>query len=281
MEHRTFGNTGERFSVVGFGGIIVMNETEDAAKRYVAQAIERGVNYFDVAPSYGDAEVQLGPALQPYRERVFLACKTGERTREGSRTELKRSLERLKTDHFDLYQLHGITTMEDVEKVTGPDGALQTLKQARNDGTVRYVGFSAHAEEPAIELLRRFDFDSILFPINWTCWLRNGFGQKLLGEAERLGIGRLCLKALAKRKWADDQEHKKWPKCWYCPVESPQEASLALRFTLSLPVTAAVSPGHADLLWWACDAAEGLLPLSDAERDKLRTAAEQLDPIFP
>ena len=114
LPRRSLGKTGVRLSVVGFGGIVVMNETPESASQLVARAIERDINYFDVAPSYGNAEERLGPALEPYRKNVFLACKTQQRTRAGAEAELKRSLERLRTDHFDLYQFHAVTGMSDV-----------------------------------------------------------------------------------------------------------------------------------------------------------------------
>lgn len=101
----------------------------------------------------------------------------------------------------------------------------------------------------------------------------------MLEKAKEKGVAILALKALAKRKWKEGEE-RKWPKCWYAPVESPKEASLALRFALSLPITAAVSPSHAELLWWACDAAEQFKPLSEKEVAKVAKKSEGLDPIF-
>src|SRR5687768_4527553 len=117
MQYRELGNTGATLSVIGFGGIVVTDVPQSEANQRVASAIERGVTYFDVAPSYGDAEERLGPALEPHREGVFLACKTGERDAAGVRRELEQSLRRLRTDHVDLYQLHAVTTLEDVERV--------------------------------------------------------------------------------------------------------------------------------------------------------------------
>ncbi len=280
MEKRVLAKTGESLSVVGFGGIIVMDESPKQSVKLVAEAVERGINYFDVAPSYGNAEERLGPALQPYRKKVFLACKTEKRTAAEARSELERSLKRLRTDHFDLYQLHGLTNLDEVEMVCAADGALKAFKEARQQGKIRYIGFSAHSEEAALALLDRFEFASVLFPLSWACWYKEKFGQRLLKKAEEQGIGRLALKALAKRKWKEGEE-KPWPKCWYAPVDDPQEAKLALRFTLSLPVTAAVSPSHAELLWWACDAAEDLSPLSPEEQTLLNNRAQAQDTIFP
>ncbi len=109
IEKRSLGKTGEKLSMIGFGGIMVDKATTEESAIWVKEAIDNGINYFDVAPSYGNAEEMLGPALEPYRKDVFLACKTGERKKEGARKELEQSLKYLRTDHFDLYQLHAVT----------------------------------------------------------------------------------------------------------------------------------------------------------------------------
>lgn len=280
VEKREYGSTGVRLSVVGFGGIIVMNEKPSSASEVVARAVERGINYFDVAPSYGNAEEILGPALEPYRESVFLACKTGKRTKVEAAEELHQSLRRLRTDHFDLYQLHGVSKLEEVDRIMGDGGAIQALVEARDQGLARYLGFSAHSEEAALALLDGFRFDSVLFPLNWVTWHQGRFGPRVVEKAEEKGVAVLALKALAKRRLKEG-EQRKWPKCWYAPVENPEEASLALRFTLSLPVTAAVSPSHAELLWWACDAAERFKPLSKEEAALVAERSKGLTPIFP
>ena len=279
MEKRQFGTTTEKLSVVGFGGIIVMNEDPKAAAKMVARAVDRGVNYFDVAPSYGDAEVKLGPALTPYRSSVFLACKTGKRNARESAEELNKSLAHLKTDHFDLYQLHGVTTMEEVREILGPGGAMETFVKAQKEGKVRFLGFSAHSEEAALALMDAFAFNSILFPFNWASWLKRDFGRVVLARAQEKGLARLALKTLAKRQWREGEE-KRWPKCWYKPVDTPEEALSAVRFTLSMPVTAGVSPGHMELFEWMCDAVDKLGPLAPAEEATLRLAAADLNVIF-
>jgi aryl-alcohol dehydrogenase-like predicted oxidoreductase len=281
MEKRGLGRTGEMLSVIGFGGIAVMNETAEDAARVVARAVEeRGINYFDVAPSYGNAEEMLGPALEPYRNGVFLACKTGKRDAAGAEEELHASLKRLRTDHVDLYQLHAMKSPEDVEQVLGPGGALETFVRAREQGKTRFLGFSAHSEAAALALIDRFEFDSILFPIGWSSWLKDGFGPDVVARAQEKGMGVLSLKTRAKRAWHEDETHT-WSKTWYKPVESYEEAELAVRFTLSLPVTAAVSPGHAELLWWACDAAERFRPITEEEMALLRARSGELVTFVP
>ncbi len=281
MEKRKYGKEGIDLSVVGFGGIVVMDATPDRAKTWVRTAIDRGINYFDVAPTYGNAQDRLGPALEPYRDGVFLACKTIKRDRAGAEAELANSLKVLRTDHFDLYQLHGVKEMDEVKAILAPGGALEAFRAARDKGLVRHLGFSAHSEEAALALMDAFAFDSTLFPVNFACWDEGHFGPRVLDAAAKKGVSVLALKALAKREWKEG-EKRKWPKCWYSPVDSQEEAALALRWTLSRPgVVAAVSPSHAELLWWMCDAVDaGLKPLSAEEEKRLADTARGLNVIF-
>jgi aryl-alcohol dehydrogenase-like predicted oxidoreductase len=279
MERRKLGKTGESLSVVGFGGILVMDETPAEAERLVGQAIERGVNYFDVAPSYGNAEERLGPALKPYRKSVFLACKTTERGKTGAASELHQSLKRLCTDHVDLYQLHAINTQDEVKRVLAPDGALAAFKEARAAGLARFIGFSSHSEEAALAIMAEFEFATVMFPFNRYAWHLGGFGAGALGGAQEKGMGILALKALAKRA-AKKGEEKPWKKAWYVPVENYDEALLAMRFTLSLPVTAAVSPGHEKLFLWACDAAEAIREAPPGEAAAEPELKQEEKPVF-
>lgn len=278
MEKRKYGKDGVELSVVGFGGIVVMDETPETASQIVAQAVDRGINYFDVAPSYGNAQERLGPSLEPYRDSVFLACKTMGRTKAEAADELHKSLRLLRTDFFDLYQFHAVTTLAEVDQITGKDGALEAFVEAQEEGLIKYIGFSAHSEVAALALLDRFKFDSVLFPFNYVSWYQANFGQKILKKAQEKGVTRLALKGLAKRRLGD--EKRPWSKCWYAPAENMEEASLALRFTLSLPITAAVSPSHAELLWWASDIADKLKPLSNEEQQSVAKNSVGLNPIF-
>jgi predicted aldo/keto reductase-like oxidoreductase len=211
MEKRILGKTGERLSILGFGGIVAAQVNQKDANNYVAEAIDGGVNYFDVAPTYFDAEDRLGPALEGKRNNIFLACKTEDRTKAGSLELLKQSLKKLRTDHFDLYQLHAMKTMEDVERIFASDGAMETFLKARQEGLIRYIGFSAHSEEAALALMDKYDFDSVLFPVNWVNIFNSKFGVKILEKAEEKGIGRLAIKSMAKTHLAEGAETK-YPK---------------------------------------------------------------------
>ncbi len=282
LPRRAYGDTGERLSIIGFGGIVVAGVEQEHANRVVAEAVEKGVNYFDVAPTYGDAEIKLGPALEPYRKDVFLACKTTQRTREGAVAELKESLRRLRTDHFDLYQLHAITDVQkDVDAAFGPGGAMEIFLEAKKQGQVRYLGFSAHSEEAALAAMARYDFDSILFPFNFATFYEGDFGPRVMEAAKSRGVARLALKAMAKQKWSEGHPARaNYPKCWYEPLTDRNEAKLGLYFTLSQSVTAAIPPGDESLFRLSLDLAMGFRPLSQKEKETLRQMAQSTNPVF-
>lgn len=282
IPRRKLGKTGEELSIIGFGGIVVMNEDPGASANIVSEAVDRGVNYFDVAPSYGNAEDRLGPALAPYRNRCFLACKTDGRLKDDSRADLEDSLRRLKTDHFDLYQFHALTKMSDLDKVLGPGGAMETAEAAKKEGKIRYIGFSVHSQETAVAAMNRYPFDTILFPLNFVLYTQAGFGPQILETARQKQIGILCLKSMAKTVWPADQQknHPSDPKCWYKPAAFPNEASLGLRWTLGHPIAAAIPPGEERYLRLAMDVAQNYKPLDATEEQALLKGAPGVEPIF-
>lgn len=280
IEKRSLGRTGEMLSVIGFGGIVVRDTSAEEASSLVKQAIDAGINYFDVAPSYGNAEVMLGPALEPYRKGIFLACKTQKRSRVDAREELEKSLNNLRTDHFDLYQFHAVTTMKDVEAIHGPDGAMMTFLEAKKEGKIKYIGFSAHSVEAALAMMDRYDFDTILFPVNYRTWHAGNFGPQVLAKAQEKGMGILALKAMAKGPWPEGADRKKYPKCWYEPMTTPEDITMGLRFTLSHPVTAAVPPGDQDLFRIALSVSSKLSPLKRSEIQAIRMKGLGENPLF-
>jgi aryl-alcohol dehydrogenase-like predicted oxidoreductase len=280
IEKRSLGRTGEMISMIGFGGIIVMDATPSESSEAVKLAIDSGINYFDVAPTYGDAEVKLGPALEPYRKGVFLACKTTERGRDGARRELEQSLKNLRTDHFDLYQFHAVTALEDVERIFAPGGAMETYLEARKEGKIRFIGFSAHSVEAAMAMMDRFDFDTILFPVNYITWNAGNFGPQVLEKAHEKKMGILALKSMAKGPWPKGVDNKEYPKCWYEPLITPEDIKMGLSFTLSHPVTAALTPGDPRLFRIALDVSGAVKPLKDNEIQKLKEKALTGVPLF-
>ncbi len=286
METRRLGKTGEELSVIGLGATVFVGESPQFGRETVARAIDEGISYFDMGPTYGDraqpeaAEVLGGPAIQPYRDRIFLAEKTRERTKADAAAQLRESLTRMRTDHFDLYQLHNVSTPEEVDTIVGPDGALEALVEARELGLARFLGFSAHTQEAALALMDHFEFDTILFPVNYVSWYQSNFGPAALERAQQKGMGILALKALAKTPWQDANKGK-WTKASYSPVESYEEAKIALRWTLSRPVTACVSPGHAELFWWMIEAEKEITALTPEDEKAAELATAGVAPIFP
>jgi len=279
LKHRALGNTGRSLSIIGLGGIVVSQISQSEANDMVSWSWDRGVNYFDVAPTYGNAQERLGPALKPYRDRAFLACKTAKRGAVEARQELDESLRLLQTDHIDLYQFHGITRPEEVRQIMGDRGAMDTFIRARDKGLIRYIGFSAHSVDAALMAMEEFDFDTVLFPLNVVCVQNGSFGPQVIERAKQSGTQCLALKAMAWTKVARGQQ-RKYPKCWYAPIDDPDLASLAVRYTLDLPVVAAVPPGDGRLFKMAVEAALRYKPLEDQEREALLQRVADVEPIF-
>ncbi len=282
IPQRRYGRSEDWLSIIGFGGILVSKISQDLANRRVAEAVERGVNYFDVAPSYHDAQDRLGPALEPYRKGVFLACKTTCRDAASARTEFEGSLKALRTDYFDLYQLHALMDVqEDVEAAFAPGGVMEVLQQARKDGQIRHLGFSAHSERAALAAMYRFDFDSVLFPVNFAAIEFANFGPRVIEAARGRNMAVLALKAMAQGRWRDgDPRREQHPAIWYEPMVDERGRELALRYTLALPVTAAIPPG--DVQFWdsALATAQNARPLGDAERRELLRFKPEGNVIF-
>lgn len=282
LARRKYGRHGVELSIIGFGGIVVRDADPAHAARVVAEFVERGINYFDVAPQYGDAQEKLGPALAPFRKQSFLACKTLQRDAAGAKADFERSLDLLKTDYFDLYQLHALTDVKkDVDAAFARGGVIEFIDEAKKSGQIRHVGFSAHSVDAALAAMDRYEFDSILTPISYSTFYAGGFGPQMIEQAVRKGVSCLALKALARQRWsAVDPGRKQFPKCWYEPITDRREADLALRFTLSQPVTAAIPPGEESLFRMAVDLAAAYHPITPAEDQALREMAGDLRPIF-
>ena len=251
MKKVHFGKTGYMVSPVIYAGIVSMNEKQADSDFYVSKAIEAGVNYFDVAPSYGDAEVVLGNSLRPYRKDVYLACKTTRRKADDAKKELSESLSHLHTDWLDLYQLHAMTSPEDVETAFGPGGTMELLVRLKEQGIVRKIGFSAHSEQAALECLRRYPFDSVMFPLNWMLHIGQGIGSGLVQAAREKGFAMLAIKSIVERAWLDSEDREKtpWPKSWCKPFHEADEALriAAMKYTFDLGADVLIPPGN-----WEC-----------------------------
>jgi aryl-alcohol dehydrogenase-like predicted oxidoreductase len=270
-----------RLSILGLGGMLLVNMEQSVANGIVAEALDRGVNYFDVAPFYGngEAERKMGIALASHRNSIFLACKTMERSAKGAQAELEQSLRHLRTEHVDLYQFHSLTSPDEVDEIFASGGAMEAFQRAKKQGKIRYIGFSAHSVEAALAMLDRFQFDSILFPVNFICYARGNFGPQVMAKAKEMGVARLAIKAMAHGPWRKSDK-REYPNCWYRPIDDRSLAKQALRFTLSEGVTAAVPPGDEGLFRMALDLAQDLPPLSPTEREQLLASTKGLRPLM-
>lgn len=248
MKYRKLGKTNLNVSEISFGGIMLMDTPQSDADKIVENAVKNGINFFDVGPTYGNAQNILGPALKPYRDKVYLANKTEPgQSKEQVRRDMEKSLELLETDHFDLYQLHEVTSEDALDKALAPGGALEAIIEAKEEGLVKYIGFSAHKEWAALKLMESYDFDTVMFPINWNNWFNFDQGPKVIQKAREKDMGIIAIKALAQRRWQDGP--KKGYNTWYKPIyDNDRLAELALKFSLSQDIDTAVSPGDSRML---------------------------------
>ncbi|MHC4532765.1 MAG: aldo/keto reductase [Planctomycetota bacterium] len=285
LPRRVLGRTGEKVSVVGFPGLALTHYDQDRCNAGLLDAFKRGINYYDVAPAYGKdgiCEIKMGIGLEATkidRSKIFLACKTKKRDKEGSRFELERSLKRLKTDHFDLYQMHCLQTPDQVKQALGPGGAIETLLEAKKEGKVRYLGFSAHTTKAALDVMNGFRFDTAMFPINFVEFFKMGFGKPVLKLAQKQGVAVLAIKPMSKGPWPQGAERtRRW---WYRSTESQYETDLAMRFILSKkPVVAGIPPSFLDLLDKAIEAGRSYRPIRENETKKLQEMAKDCTSLF-
>jgi len=279
MQTRPYGAGGDCVSLIGLGGIVVANMDQQEANRIVRDAFDRGVTYYDVAPTYADAEDRLGPALNGLRDHVFLACKTEKRIKSEADAALATSLRKLRTDHFDLYQMHGLQSIDDARACFAPGGAMETLIEAKTKGLTRYLGFSSHSVEAALYCFEQFRFDSVLFPLSYPAYYVGNFGPQVIEAAQASGATVLALKAMARGPWPEGS-HRPYPKCWYQPFDAPDDAETALRWALTLPIGAAVPPGDPGLFEVALQIAERFTPMSQAEVSLVSEMAAAQKPLF-
>ena len=283
METRRFGRTEHMSTVAIFGAAALWEVDQAEADAVMEQVIAAGVNHIDVAPSYGIAEERVGPWLARERDRFFVGCKTMERTKAGAGLELRQSLERLQIDHFDLYQLHAITSIEELDEATRPGSALEAVIEAREAGLTRYIGITGHGvDSPAIfiEALRRFDFDSVLFPLNFVQYADPTFRQnseELLRQCRAKDVGTMIIKSITRGPWG---EQIKTHNTWYQPFTDAEYIQQAVNFVLSQDITALCTVGDTRLLPLVLRACDAYVALSESEQEALIATAGTYEPLF-
>ncbi|WP_303773296.1 aldo/keto reductase [Anaerolinea thermophila] len=238
IEKLPFGRTGHLSTRTLFGAAAFWNVTQEEADRTMEILMQYGVNHIDTAASYGDSEIRLGPWIEKYRDQFFLATKTGERTREKAREEIYRSLERLRTDHVDLIQLHAVIEDGELEQALGPGGALEAALEAREEGLVKFIGITSHTlHAPVIHLraLECFDFDSILLPCNFMLLQNPEYAEnfhRVLTLCREKNVAVQCIKTLQRRPYGDGPHTH---ATWYQPFDEPQAVQMAVHWALAIP----------------------------------------------
>jgi len=283
METRRFGRTNHMSTVAIFGAAAFWEISQKDADKVMEQVIAAGINHIDVAPSYGQAELRIGPWMPRERNRFFLGCKTQERTKDGAWDELRASLKLLQTESFDLYQFHAVTSMEELDKITMSGGALEAVIQAKKDGLTKYIGITGHgadAPEIYLEALRRFDFDSVLFPINYVQMANPTYRkhtEDLIAECNIKDVGTMVIKSITKGPW-EDKKHT--ATTWYEPFEEAGEIQKAINFVLSYPITGICTAGDTRILPLVIEACKNFKLLSPDEMESLIMAGKSFQPLF-
>ncbi len=283
MQTRKLGRTGHLSTVAIFGGAAFWDITQSVADTVMEQVIAAGVNHIDVAPQYGMAEERLGPWLKRERQRFFLGCKTLERTADASWNNLQTSLNRLQVEQLDLYQIHAITTQEELDAVLQKGGAIETLVKAREEGITRFLGITGHGmQSPALFLqaIHRFDFDTVMFPLNFGLMGQEAYrkdAMALIEACQQRNIGRMIIKSITQAPW---KERPKTHTTWYEPYHTPATVQEAINFVLSHDVTGVCMAGDITVLPMVLQACEQFSPLSEDEQNALMERGKSMEMIF-
>ena len=283
METRRFGRTGHMSTIAIFGAAAFYQISQEEADKVMELIIEAGVNHIDVAPGYGEAEIRIGPWMPRERQRFFLGCKTMQRTSEGAWNEMQVSLQRLQTETFDLYQCHAITTMEELDAITMKGGAVEAIIKAREEGLTKYIGITGHgvnAPQIYLEALRRFDFDSVLFPLNFVQMANPEFrkyAEELVATCKAKDVGTMVIKSITKGPWGEKQHSA---TTWYEPFHQMDDIQKGVNFALSYEVSGICTAGDTRVLPLVLKACENFRQLSEVEMEEMIESGKQYEPLF-
>jgi aryl-alcohol dehydrogenase-like predicted oxidoreductase len=288
MERRRLGRTGHESSVAILGGAACWAASPEEAGTWFQAARARGVNHLDIAPQYGAAEAVVGPHLALYRDEFFVAGKTLRANPDGVQDQFDHTRRLLGADVLDLYQAHAVITMEELDRRSG---ALERIVQLRDQGHTRFAGITGHdLAVPGVflEALRRFDLDTVMFPVYPAMWGHSAYreaAEELLALCRQRDLGVMAIKAVAHRPWNDGLSmghRQRWASSWYEPAATEEAIDRGVHFALSTPgVHGFCTPGDIGLLPRVLDAADRYRPLSAAQRQEAMSAMAEEDLIFP
>jgi len=252
IEKIPFGSTGHNSSRILFGAAALGGMKQSKADSVIDLVRSYGVNHFDVAASYGDAELRLADYLQDHRNEVFLATKTGDRTADAARASIERSLERMQVSQLDLIQFHNLAQDADWETAMGEGGALEAAVKAKDEGLVRFIGVTGHGTKIAemhLKSLSQYDFASVLLPYSHASMqdpqYANEF-EELYSLCDEKGVAMQTIKAIAHRRWEENDESKRFS--WYKPIREAEALTRAVHWVLRRPKLFLNSSSDATLL---------------------------------
>jgi aryl-alcohol dehydrogenase-like predicted oxidoreductase len=284
MERRRLGRTEHESAVAILGGAAFWEGTPDEAARGFELAIARGVNHLDIAPQYGAAEDLVGPLVPAVRDRLFVAGKTLRKNPDGVRDQFDATRRKLGCDVLDLYQAHAVTSLDELDERAG---ALETIVALRDSGATRFAGITGHnmtVPETFLEALRRYDLDTVMFPVYPRLWADEAYreaAEQLLALCAERDLGVMAIKAAARRPWATPPGERP-ASPWYEPWDEPDPLARGIGFALSTPgVHAFCTPGSLRILPDVLDAAERFEPQSDAAREAAIVEMSPEPVIFP
>ncbi len=279
----SFGRTGHESTRILFGAAAIGNVSQAEADQTMELVDRFGINHIDVAASYGEAEDRLGPWLEQHRDRYFLATKTGERSRDEAWAEINRSLERLRTDHVDLIQLHNLVDEVEWQQAFAAGGALEAAVRARDEGLVRFIGVTGHGLTVATQhrrALEEFDFDSVLLPYNYPM----AQNPKYLAEFEELAavcaernVAVQTIKSITRAPWGD-REHT--ANTWYEPLRDPEAIDTAVSWVLGREDVFLNTVGDITILPLVLEAAENFAGRPDEDAMRRLEQTWRLEPLF-
>jgi aryl-alcohol dehydrogenase-like predicted oxidoreductase len=278
-----FGRSGHMSTRAVFGAAALGSVTQEEADRTLEVLLQYGVNHIDVAASYGDAELRIAPWLSRYRDHFFLATKTGARKAKEAREELHRSLERMRVDYVDLWQLHNLADPIEWDIALSPGGAIEAAIEAKTQGLIRGIGVTGHGAQIAAthrRSLERFDFDSVLLPYNYITMQNPYYAENfnaLVATCQERNVAVQTIKSIAYKNWRSDTHAH---NTWYAPLEDQQDIDRAVHWVLSRPGIFLNTVGDIHLLPKVLDAASRFQTAPSDEEMQAMVQRLHMEPLF-